>query len=355
MSTHPASALLDRLRDTGIIADAEHAALQAGTPSPWWLALLLAFAAWVASLIILSSFFGPLLVFGNGPAVRAVGGGALAAASVFLFRQRKAFTDQMALAFSLAGQALLVSAVADRFFDVLEGSNELALTALAASAVMAAVPSTVLHRSVCGLIALCSLAWLIGPGTGLALFGVALAGAAAALWLTRGSWAAHPQAPLIKAGAHALTLAALSLAPYGHAHSALTVLEGAITGYQAGLVLPTYRIGVALVLLATTAWLCRDSAALRLPALAGALLFGIAAHPAPGLLVAVALLLATFHASHRPWVAMSLVFAGLYLGELYYSLQDTLLVKSLALIASGAVLLALRTLLSSRSDRRGVR
>lgn len=351
MSTHPASALLDRLRDAGIIADSERTVLQAGTPPPWWLALLLAFAAWIASLIILSSFFGPLFVFGNGPAMRAVAGGVLAAASAFLFRQRKAFTDQMALAFSLAGQALLVSAFANRFFDVLEGSNELALAALAASAAMTAVPSTVLHRSVCGLIALSSLAWLIGPGPGLALFGVALAGAAVALWLTRSTWAAHPQAPLIKAGAHALTLAALSLAPYGHVHSAMVVLEEAITGYQAGLVLPTYRVGAALVLLATTARLCRDSASLRLPALAGALLFGIAAHPAPGLLVAVALLLAAFHASHRPWVAMSLVFAGLYLGELYYSLQDTLLVKSLALIASGTVLLALRRLLRSHTGR----
>ncbi|HSN32940.1 MAG TPA: DUF4401 domain-containing protein, partial [Ideonella sp.] len=134
-------------------------------------------------------------------------------------------------------------------------------------------------------------------------------------------------------------------------HSALTVLEGALTGYQAGLVVPVYRIGAALVLLATTAWLCRDAAGLRLPALAGALLFALAAHPAPGLLVAVAVLLASFHASHRPWIAMALVFGALYLGELYYSLQDTLLMKSVALIASGTVLLALRALLRTRRGR----
>lgn len=351
MNGHPAPVLLDRLRDAAVIDDTRHAALQAGATPPWWLALLLAFAAWIASLIILSSFFGPLLVFGNGPAMRAVGGIVLVVASAFLFRRRSAFTDQMALAFSLAGQAVLVSAVADRFFDLLKGSNDVATAALVFSAVMAVVPSTVLHRSVCGLVALASLAWLIGPGTGLALFGVALAGAAATLWLGRAAWASHPQAPLIKAAAHALTLAALTLAPYGHAHSALVVLEGAITGHRTGFVLPIYRVGAALVLLATTAWLCRGPGSLRLPALAGAVLFAVTAHPAPGLLVAVTMLLAVFHASHRPWVAMSLVFAALYLGELYYSLQDTLLVKSLALIASGAVLLALRAILRSRTRR----
>ncbi|NMG30737.1 DUF4401 domain-containing protein [Aromatoleum evansii] len=351
MSNAPFPPLAERLREAGIIDEARLAALQATTRAPWWLALLLGFAAWIAATMIMSSFFVPLLAFGSGPVARGVGGLLLAAASAFLFRLRKPFTDQMALAFSLAGQSLFVSAFAERFFDLVEGADVLSLAALAASLAMAAIPATTLHRSACALIALFSLAWLIGAGTGLALFGIALAGAAVALWLARPAWAAHPKAPLVKAVAHALTLAALVLAPYGHAHSALTALEEALTGYQTGFVLPVYRIGAALVLLATTAWLCRDTPSLRLPALAGALLFALAAHPAPGLLVAVAVLLAVFHASHRPWIAMTLVFATLYLGELYYSLQDTLLVKSIALIASGAVLLALRTLLRARARR----
>lgn len=351
MSATPSSRLLERLGLAGIVDEAQLAALRGAARTPWWLAVLLGFAAWVAALMIMSSFFAPLLAFGNEPATRAFAGILLAAASVFLLRRRKPFTDQMGLAFSLASQALVVSAFADRFFDVVEGSDVLALAALAASLAMAAAPASNLHRSACALIALSSLAWLIGPGTGLALFGVAAAGGAAALWLARPAWAGHPQATLIKAAAHALTLTALTIAPYGHAHSMLTVLEEAITGYRTGFVLPVYGIGAALVLLATTAWLCRDSATLRLPALAGALLLALAAHPAPGLLVAVALLLAAFHASHRPWTVMTLVFAALYLGELYYGLQDTLLVKSLALIASGAVLLALRALLRARTGR----
>jgi hypothetical protein len=342
MSHSPSPALLARLHDSAIVDDAQHAALAAHTPTPWWLALLLAFAAWVAALIILSSFFGPLLMLGNGALTRGAGGLVLLAAAVLLFRRRSAFTDQMALAFSLAGQGLLLSAVAEHFFDLLAGSDQVALGAVLVSASMATAPATVLHRSACILISLAGLGYLIGPGAGLALFGVALCAAATAFWLRRSTWAAHPQAPLLKSAAHAFTLAALCLAPYGNSRSAIGVLDGLLLGSHTALALPLYRAGVALILLGTVLWLCRQAGTLRLPAVCAAAAFAYAAHPAPGLLVGVTLLLATFHACHRPWITMSLAFSGLYLWEYYYSLQSTLLAKSLTLAASGALLLALR-------------
>ncbi|NMG75690.1 DUF4401 domain-containing protein [Aromatoleum diolicum] len=351
MSHSPSPVLLERLHGNAIIDDAQHSTLAACTPTPWWLALLLGIAAWIAALMIMSSFFGPLMMFDNGPVTRGIGGMVLLAASAFLFHGRKAFTDQMALAFSLAGQGLVLSSVADRFFELLEGSDDVALAALALSAVMAAIPATVLHRSVCVLIALSSLGYLIGAGSGLAVFGVSLAATATALWLGRSAWAAYPRAPLLKAAAHATTLAALCLAPYGNSPSAIGVVGELLLGSQTSLVLPIYRIGSALVLLCTVAWLCRRAGSLRLTALAAAMLFAVAAHPAPGLIVGTTLLLASFHACHRPWIVMSLVFSGLYLGEFYYSLQSTLLVKSLALTASGALLLALRVALRAQTRK----
>jgi hypothetical protein len=59
-------------------------------------------------------------------------------------------------------------------------------------------------------------------------------------------------------------------------------------------------------------------------------------------MVAATLLLATFHAGHRAWAGLTLLCAFLYLGELYYNLEATLLAKSLALMATGALLLAAR-------------
>ena len=92
------------------------------------------------------------------------------------------------------------------------------------------------------------------------------------------------------------------------------------------------------------AWLTRAApAGLRAAALGAALLFVPGAWQTPGLLASGALLLAAFHACHRPWVVLTLSFAALYLAELYYSLHATLLEKSLALAVTGVLLLLART------------
>jgi len=339
MSRDAADTLLERLQARGIIDAGRRDALVERTGTPWWLAALLALAAWIAALIILSAFFGPLLMLVDSALARAVGGGVLIAAALYLFRRATPFAAQMALAFSLAGQALIVTAVAGDAVSATE-TRTLALTAMIVAAAMMWPAAPGLHRTVCALIVLLSLAWLIGPGRGLALFGVVLTAAAAALWLGRARWAAHPQAPIFKALAHAATLTALCLAPYGHANSALAAVDAVAGAGRYGGVTPVYVLGAAAVLLATVAWLTRAAPiGLRAAALAAAVPYAVAAHRTPGLLVSAALLLAVFHACHRPWVVLTLAFAALYLAELYYSLHATLLVKSLALAATGALLL----------------
>ncbi|HJV25509.1 MAG TPA: DUF4401 domain-containing protein [Aromatoleum sp.] len=353
MSAIPSARLLDALQAEGILDDAACEAIAGDAPMPWWLAVVQGFAAWVASLIILSSFFGPLLMAGNGPVTRAVGGVVLLAAAFLLFRRRRTFTDQMALAFSFAGQALLVSSVADRFLYMVQGTDTLARTALVVAAAMAAIPSTTLHRTACVLTVLASIGYLIGPGDGLAVFGLALAVVALALWLSRARWAPHPQAPLFKAAGHATTLAALCVAVYGSDTSGTPLLGELLRDRHLSFVLPIYRVGAAALFTGTVFWLSRDAGRLRVPLAVAGLLFAVVAHPAPGLLVSAAVLLAAFHASHRGWTVMALAFAALYLGEYHYSLHSTLLIKSAVIAASGVVLLAARAALLalSRSPR----
>jgi hypothetical protein len=344
MNADRTGGLLDRLQARGVIDAGERGALAARRPVPWWLAALLAVAAWIASLIILSAFFGPLLMLADNAVVRAAGGVALIAAALYLFRRESAFTAQMALAFSLAGQALIVVAVAGNAAGQASVSRMMALTAMVVAAGLMWPPTSGLHRTVCALIVLASLAWLIGPGSGLALFGVAVTAAAAALWLTRARWAAQPHAPLVKALAHATTLVALCLAPYGHARSALDAVNAVAGAGRHASVPFIYAAGAAAVLLATVAWLTRAApTGLRAAALGAALLFVPGAWQTPGLLASGALLLAVFHACHRPWVMLTLSFAALYLAERYYSLHATLLEKSIALVVTGALLLLART------------
>jgi hypothetical protein len=203
--------------------------------------------------------------------------------------------------------------------------------------------TTVLHRTICALVAIAHLAGLIGPGAGLASLGVTLAALAAALWLTRSRWAAHRHAPAVKAAAHAATLAALCIAPYGNAQSALELAAGLLGPDRPAAVPAIFAVGAPAVLLATVLWLTHEANPFaRLMAAGAALLFAAAAYPAPGLIVGAALSIAVFHACHRAWTLLALGFTGLYVAEFYYSLHATLLEKSLALAAAGAVLLALR-------------
>lgn len=333
-------ALADRLLDLGIVEPARHAHLVGAQATPWWLAIMLAVAAWIAALIIMGSFFGPLLALGDGPATRALGGAVLLAAALWLFRRPGAFFEQMALAFSLAGQGLLASAVLDGDAGWLHASDSLALTLLVIASALLVPRTSSAHRSVCVLIILACLGYLIGWGTGLALYGVVLAGVAVSLWLSRAVWAGHALAGHLKPLAHGSTFAALCLAPYGGAY--LGEVEATLLGQARSAVLPLlYAAGASLVLLAASAWLVRGAApARRFFYVAAALAFGLAAYRTPGLIVAAALLLATFQAGHRAWAGLTLLCAFLYLGELYYNLEATLLTKSLALMATGALLLA---------------
>jgi len=344
MTTNTYQSLLDHLSRDGIIDEAHADTLMHAVPAPWWLTTLQAVAAWIASLTIMSTFFAPLLMLGDGPVARAVGGAILAGAAVFLFRRATSFAAQMALAFSLAGQALLVSAVAGGFGELIDGSTGIYIAGIVIAAAMLVPRSSVVHRTVCALVALTHAGLLIGPGSALAMFAVALTAAAVALWLTRSAWAAGVHADLIKALAHASSLAALVSAWF------VGVEHGRSVFVHLGSAHPTslpalYPIGVAIILLAVCLWLTRAAPTpVRVATVGGALAFALAAAQAPGLIVSAAIAVAAFHACHRPWVALALVAALLYLGEFYYSLQTTLLVKSMALAATGLVLLVLRML-----------
>lgn len=339
MTVGSPNGLLDRLVEVGVL-EAERAAELAAAPStPWWLAALQGFAAWVASFLIMSSFFAPLMFLGEGPVGRGIAGAALLAAAVWLFRRGHAFTAQMALAFSLAGQALVVGAFAGDF-DASVNFRMLSLVGLLVAAGMFVAPATQLHRVVCALLMTGHLGYLIGPGNPLALYAVALAAAAVAAWLVRRRWPAR-RAQTIRALVHAVTLGALVVAVIVGTQAARNL--GISPGATPVLNPVIYPAGIGLLLLGAVAWLGRhESVAFRLGSLGGALLFVVAAWRAPGLMASAAVLLAVFHAGHRGWAALALLAAMIYLGEFYYSLHASLLVKSGALAATGLVLLGLR-------------
>lgn len=343
MSAHGQSELLDKLQHAGVFDAVRLAGLEHCFPPPWWLAVLQGIAAWIASLLIISSFFAPLILLGEGPLGRGVGGVVLLGVAIWLFGRNSRFTGQMGLAFSLAGQALLVSVVFDGFGASAEQLRVIAAIGLLVAAGMMVPSSTVLHRTVCALLVLGHGGVLVGSGNALAGYALVLTAAAAGCWLLRSRWAASPHAGLIKACAHALTLTSLLAAWIVAVDPALAAAlspGGPATGRPPAPAL--YPLGVGIILLATIAWLSRGMPpAQRAAGIGAGAIYALAAWSAPGLVVSGAILLAVFHACHRPWIALSLVAAIVYLGRFYYSLETTLLLKSGALAATGLVLLGL--------------
>lgn len=333
----------DALLADGFLDQAQHARVVADARAPWWLMLLQTLAAWVASLLILSSFMLPLAVVGDSAVARALAGALLCAAAIALFRRERLFTAQMALAFSLAGQALLVSASGPGWGAFFDGGRHWAAIGAGVAAAMMWPPSASLHRSLCAVLLAAHVGALIGDGPGMEAYAACLTAGVAVLWLARPRWAGTAHGGRVAALARGGTVAAL----------ALPVIVG-LSGEDAARWLPgagasfarsvdVLSIGAGLVFVAVAGALA--SAAGRrvgLSALAAALVLAIVSQPAPGLLVAASLALACFHGGHRGLAALALAAAVAYVGEYYYRLDTTLLLKSGLMALAGAVLLALR-------------
>jgi uncharacterized membrane-anchored protein len=342
----PASALaqaVQALRAQGVVDDAQYDRLVAAAQAPWWLMLLQTLAAWVASLLILSSFMLPLSLVGDHALARALAGVLLCVAAIVLFRRERLFTGQMALAFSLAGQALVVSATGSGWGTFFDGGRLWAATGLVVAAVMMWPRSMSLHRSVCALLLAFHAGALSGEGPGLALFGAGLAAGVSALWLSRPHWVATPNGGQLAALARGGAVAALALpAVIGVVGDDAWrfMLAGASPFVpQAGVL----SIGAGLVLVAVVARLtARADDRTRWATLAAALVLAIVSQPAPGLLVAASLVLSCFQGGHRGFAALALAAAVAYVGEYYYRLDTSLLVKAALMAISGGVLLALR-------------
>jgi len=360
MSASPAAAgsqeTLATLREHAILAPQQAEAWQRRHDAPWWLNALLAIAAWIASLLIFASFFTPLLLTGNSATARAIGGIALLTIALLLFRRREhTFSSQMALAFSLAGQALLASLAFD-----LPGSYRhnwhAACHAGALIAMALLLPrSTLAHRSLCALIAFGCLLAPVSSHAVIEAMALLIALLAVALWLRRQRWAAGKYAPWLKACANAATLMTLVMArsitlhPGGSPFDLLHVFGGEISSPA---ISPLYALGAILLLLGVVMRLTTKMATpQRLMTLTTTLAVSAPGAAAPGLIVVAALLLALFHARRRIWLAVSLSAAVVMIGEYYYALHLSLLIKSLMLFSLGLALLGVAWLLKKRAGK----
>ncbi|MBI5934550.1 MAG: DUF4401 domain-containing protein [Chloroflexi bacterium] len=303
-----------------------------GSSLPWFVKLFIGIAAWIAAILIVSFFFAIGIIEEES----ALGFGLVFCAAAIPVNRagyRNTFWIQLSLAASLTGQALAIIGLFSIFDELL------IMTLLVAMLETALI---LLHRDS----VLRFISALIVVGFFLALIfeqEMQVSIHALILALAAGTLAIHLNQNRIK-----LLSLDETILPVGSAitFSLLGILilpladefdlrwEFTAIVLFGMLIYLLWRIGTDL------GYSLRNRVVIAL--LVGALLLLIPALRMPGLLAALIVLALGFWRNNQGLVWLAAIFLVFYIWAFYYSLEWTLLVKSLVLLASGLVLLGLR-------------
>ncbi|MBK7859501.1 MAG: GDYXXLXY domain-containing protein [Archangiaceae bacterium] len=299
---------------------------------PWYARAFTGWYGWVAAASFLA--FVDRTSWRGASAV-ALGLSAVVAALVMRALRPRGFFAHLALPLALAGEVVAVGGVGA--LSHWQGVAEPLFMLGIELALLALYPDT-LMRFLCTLGASSAVLRLWSQQLGFhpvdALLLVALAGALLLFHF-------RPHLELTRLKRHVVPVA------YGLTFAAGALLLGASHRYAHLELGEPARLGVALIALVQVGtlldgWRHRALAAVGVAALA-ALSFS-----APGVLASVALLGAALHRREPKLVAISAVFAVLFYGHLYYSLEQTLLFKAALLMGNGLCFVLLWRLLGAR-------
>jgi hypothetical protein len=332
------------LRESGIVAGAKTP--DVGDRSPWYIGALLGIAAWLAALFLM--FFIGMAVedIVRKPAGAIACGLVVTALAGWVVRRtlEHAFVAQLAIAFSVAGQCLLVVGL------VMEGGRAEPLRWLLFVAIEAALVVAVPHfahrvlATIGGAGALFMALWSAGLAP-LFLPLVLFAFVAAEAQTLRG--ASNPQLwHATQIGLVLAVIVAIALAQWPR--------ELALGRARSAFPVDVMRWVVASSIAAVGAWtgslLVRDATgASRSPLalVAAALLaaFAFVGMALPGIAAAVLVLLLAFAAGQPVLGGLAMIALLGSLAHYYYRLDATLLAKSGGLASIGALLLIARAVL----------
>ncbi|MBU2887824.1 DUF4401 domain-containing protein [Gilvimarinus agarilyticus] len=323
------------LRDAGINISHEYSS--PAYESPWFIKFLIGFSAWVASWFLIG-----FVVLSLKPSINstetfmAVGAVLLTVSSIILYRPRNEFVDNLALAFSLAGQIFLAFALQ----TMLSWQNPefwWALTLMQLT--LCAIPNFI-HRVTVSAFAGITLAIALAHSGAAYIATVLVLAMGAFTWsyeLKHKHWMRFYQA--VGFG----TAAALLLIQYGLRFNAGTIFYAIPTQQWA-----TPAMGELLTVFIATAVLWHITRRVQLSgnqwafALGVLALLGVASGFAYGLLQATVLLVLGFYGGNRVLMGLATLALIAAISSYYYLLDTTLLIKSATLLAIGAVLLLTR-------------
>ncbi len=307
------------------------------TPPAWYVRMLVAFSAWLATALLLVFVWGTRIVETE---VGAIIAGCLLIITAIVLRRHldTEFFRQIALALSFTGQTLFVFGWGGEF-----GVTSASSTAIVLEALLVLVFPDSLHRFISVLLAALAAVVL--------MYDVRIPDAIHALTavltiaVVRGWWRAHicltsKAANFCQPINYGMVVALFGvLTP----SAMFGVLSDEITFPHA--YVSTVTMGIALIALEIRLFLfhgARWKSTQVIGTLLGTVLFLIAVAQAPGVVAAIIVLLIGVQFGNRLLIGMAIGFLIFFLSAYYYHLEISLLLKSGSLVGSGLLLLLIR-------------
>jgi uncharacterized membrane protein len=325
-----------------------------GVDSPWYVKVLLAISGWLAALFLLGFFgFGFELIFRNAGASLIVGAILIGAAFALLRMPKNEFYEHVALAVSLAGQAL----IAWPLFDNIDRGTDWLLISIFQSLLALLMPNYI-HRVFSSFLAASCFS------VALAIYGIpyivgsVIMFAAAWLWLHEFAYPQHMHKQ--RAIGYGLVLALIQIKGsalyhysfmdwFGRRHDMHILVQpwvgellaGAVTLYVVWQILRRLGLGI--------------SEPIAIAAMIGTALLAVVSMEAHGITVGMLIILLGFAGSNRVLMGLGIISLLFYISSYYYQLHATLLDKSITLLTIGVVLITARWLLLRMApDGKGV-
>jgi uncharacterized membrane protein len=314
--------------------------------SPWYVKVLLAFSGWLAALFLLGFLgMGFEFVFRSGTATFIIGGMMIGGAFATLSIPRNEFVEHLALAASLAGQALVVYAI----FKIFNRNEKIAwLFVTLLQAPLAVIMPSFVHRVFSSFFAAFAFSMALTiMGWSYIVSGFVML-LAALCWLNEFGYPEHMGK--IRAIGYGLILALIQLkgaALFGYRtmgwrfsanHAELwakawlgELLIGVVTLYVVWHLLQRYNKVI--------------SRRHLIAAMLAALLLCLVSMKVQGITVGMVIMLLGFSGANRVLLSLGIVSLLFYISSYYYLLDATLLIKSQTLLIVGLVLLMVRWLM----------
>jgi uncharacterized membrane protein len=342
--------LLQRLRIEGHLDDGSMSRLSAhivaqNSPAnyPWFIKAAIAFGAWVAAISFLF-FFGAIGYFTAKGSLVVIGILAIGVATIVRRLLSFEFTNQLALASSIAGHCMIFIWLFDQ--DHQSPVSRIAIASAILCAILYPLYRDVVHRFLsCLLSQTMFLIWIVSLDHPNRIYVLILLQSVVTVFLfTQRSLTGRGLTTAERPLAYATVISLI-------ASVATTTFLPAFPGNWSFMLWPA-KIGFSIILIYLYWWVTRREGRAWTMAMTTAVVITIALGimAAPGILLAVAIMIIGYERDDGLLVGIGIAIFPFFIWFYYYNLNLSLMRKSLILIGSGVILLAARLYMSRFSD-----